>query len=231
MAGHRRLGKTLIAPLNSFPMQDAGWLSRMVPEFLWIHLLCQDYGAKESARLSLALARCARAVPMAQGALRSCAFASAFDGFSAEDWERIVGGLSPDDNASLSASLGPLVKLSREFPLAPLVRQQDVPVGCANRLRFALIPLYDRHGAQATMLQAHVLYLLFDSRQLSFETGSVLGRFPEVQDYPLTEGSRVVASAVRASLSSCFGALTNGVSLTWPGAFWDAAWEAGTCVS
>lgn len=231
MTDHKRRGKRLVAPMNQFPIGDARWLDDMVPELLWIRLLSLQMARKRAVELALHLSRLARSVSGTGPSLRSFAFTSAYSELSALDWERLCSSATDRQQLiELAEAISPLAGLCPRFPLGRLLHSLGVaPKGNLLIIKRALLPLYDRHSTEATMLQAHALYLMFDARLISYEAGSILQEFPEVQFFPTTSKSREVASVVRATLSALVPVLLANRPIEWPTEFWQAAFEAEPC--
>ena len=74
--------------------------------------------------------------------------------------------------------------------------------------------------------QATAVYLAHTGGWLKLRGDSALADFPEVERYPNTEKSRLVASSVRAALN---GLMVTMPSSDWPRYFWNRGLELEPC--
>src|SRR5207247_3320032 len=109
------------------------------------------------------------------------------------------------------------------FPLGFLFSEGNISnrPSALTDLKRVLNDLFDKELPSTVFVQSTVVYLAFVLDRLKVVEGLALARFPEVENYPHTEISRRVASAVRAAVLSFFKPASNQNVSVWPTEFWN----------
>jgi len=98
-----------------------------------------------------------------------------------------------------------------------------------SELKIIIADLFDKTTRASVLMQANALYIAFITEMLKVSKSTSLSNFPAVADYPDTEESIRVGSAVRATINGFFGRC-NDNSSSWPGYFWNRGIEIDECV-
>src|SRR5690606_38587563 len=99
----------------------------------------------------------------------------------------------------IQRSIGPLHYLYPDSPFDFLVHEWsrfDSHKSEIEAMKTILRPLFDKRTREAMMVQGAGVYLGFVQGRLKLATDSALCEFPELENYPMTEKSKVIASAV-----------------------------------
>jgi hypothetical protein len=107
--------------------------------------------------------------------------------------------------------------------------QQDSRDELKAIVRNQMSSMLDRSSRQATMVQANAIYIAFATDTLKVFKGSSLAKFPAIEQYPATEESKIVASAVRAGVNGMFGPVDRVRSRAWISSFWKRGFEIDGC--
>ena len=233
LQGYQQRGKRFIPPFLQLQKQMAlsenSWIDDRVPELVWIALLINSFGIRQGSQVAVdiatAAAKCAPDTHSAFAAVSNYALLTA----EQEDCVR----LALHENGMLDKAQGGLAALINDypqFPLACLAEPTNPSARLAgstlNDLKAALSNIVDREGTTATFVQATAVYIYFLNNKLKVSPGLGLSNFPAIEDYPMTEESRMVAASVRSFLVV---ALTKDVPIHWRLAFWNRGRELGSC--
>lgn len=74
-----------------------------------------------------------------------------------------------------------------------------------------------------------LVHLAFASGRLHVAEGLTLSKYPSVQDYPLTDESRLAAASVRATVVQLLNVGDDGLESSWPVSFWNRGLELEPC--
>lgn len=230
LEGHRQRGKRFVPPwLEYFNLGETSWLDDLLPELLWIGLMNAKFGKKRGAELCVELASAAAACSSdAPGAF---AFISEYSRLQSSEQERVI------DRLVGSGVLGPLADalqvLATYYPECPLAFLWSTQVPALqgeeslHRLKLLIWELVDRHGIEATFLQATAVYTYFLTGKLKVFSGSALADFTAIEAYPDTEASVKVASLVRAAINGLPASLN--LSSDWRNYFWNRGRSLESC--
>jgi hypothetical protein len=94
-----------------------------------------------------------------------------------------------------------------------------------------LASLFDRGATPATFMQANAVYIAFTCGRLAVAPHLTLANFPAIQDFPNTEESKRIASAVRGTVSMMYGHLRPKPPAgdEWVRYFWNRGLELESC--
>jgi hypothetical protein len=99
-----------------------------------------------------------------------------------------------------------------------------------SRFKKVLISIYDKTTVEGIFTQANVVYSAFVADRLKVFKGLALADFPEIQNYPHTEKSKIVAASIRSTVPVFFGIANKKSSeWWWPNYFWNRGLEVEHC--
>jgi hypothetical protein len=233
LADHTRVGKRFVPPLMQLgPMEDVSWSVELIPEFLWLGLLNERLGIVRGAEMGLAIAR---AAVQATGTSKKKVWfgpISTFGCLRKAAQADIIKTLTTSGALdSARSALLPMITLYPDCPLGFIDR--DLPRECRDDVRAAVLnqirSMRDRSSRHAMMVQANAIYMAFVTGVLKVFKGSILANFPAIEQYPSTEESKMVASAVRAGINGMFGPIDRVRSKAWVSHFWKRGFEIDDC--
>lgn len=233
LTDHRQLGRRLIPPIvEALPIEEVKWVDDILPEIIWLAALNDRHGWSKGAALAVNLARAARTSMEAPGA-RWFAFLSDFSLLYGAQQARVVDGLrSTEDHGALLEALEPILSNYPGCPLGFLLDRtigEDEAWAGLDRLRTLIATLFDKTSLSATQAQANAIYLGFTSGTFKVAPTISLARFPEIENYPHTEISRQIGSAVRAAMNIRAGEGGSAASAAWSRYFWNRGLELQPC--
>ena len=124
-----------------------------------------------------------------------------------------------------------LIEVYPECPLAFLITDPIQGVFELKWIKELLIDLYDKTGRTATFMMGNVIYFLGALGRLHLVgEDSMLARLPELKDYPETQVSRAIASAVRAAMNAFMHAPFHNANGKWINYFWKRGIELEPCL-
>lgn len=234
---HKRQGKKLLPPFNYMltpGLTDLSWVDIIMPELIWISLLNDSYGYAEGARL------------VAQVGKKS----SQITNDNKKNWCYSISSflrLTPDEKAHLydllggkngdAGMIGSAIKILHErYPKSPFLFLTegavflDSPENEFSRFKDVLNSIYDKTTKEGIFTQANVVYSAFVADRLKVRKGLALAEFPEVEHYPNTEKSKIIAASIRSSVPMFFGMEDSEFKdRWWPTYFWNRGMELEPC--
>ena len=230
---HKQVGKRFIPPLSQLGMEDVYWVNDILPELLWLALLNEEFGWARGAHLGLELAKAASGITRKR---KKPWFArtSAYGDLTEKQRMRIVKKLGENDVLlDLQNGLSTLVHFYPECPFRFLYGDKPKRINEATQeiqfFKSTLESLFDRREIPATHCQSNSIYIAFVTGKLLVSKGLVLADFPEIENFPNTEKSRLIASLIRATVTGFFGNdFQKGKSL-WLAYFWNRGLEIEGC--
>lgn len=203
-----------------------------IPEIVWIALLHKAYGETHGVRLATLLARSARSITEERRNHAFCSM-SEFSSLSEEDFASVRPRLVAD--GSLFTFQRGFENLVRLYPACPLrglfanLVDDSRDESATRSVAAAVRDLYDRTSRFSMLVQASFLLLGFDAGILFVQEGLSLARMPVIEEYPLTEESKRVASSIRGTVTMLLGQEKFSPSSEWPAYFWNRGLEIDDC--
>lgn len=233
LADHTRVGKRFVPPLMQLgPFEEVSWSVELIPEFLWLGLLNEKLGIKRGAEVGLSIAKAA--VQAAGRSKKKVWFGpiSSFGSLGKAAQAYLIRTLNTTGALDTARSaLSPMIALYPDCPLGFI--DQDAQRVCRDDLKATvqnqIASMRDRSSHHATMVQANSIYIAFVTGVLKVFKGSSLAQFPAIEQYPSTEESKIVASALRAGINGMFGPLDRVRSKAWVSHFWRRGFEIDGC--
>jgi hypothetical protein len=230
LGDHKRQGKKFVPPFIAQlgRLNEVRWVNDLLPEMLWLGMLNEQFGLHRGAELALQLAKAADEA-LHKKHDRWLHMTSQYLGIPEAVWPSVLAGVSPKDLEQIKAAVRPLVALYPQCALRNLWSEApQVLTGDVVEMGDAVGKLLDRTSQSATYAQANAIYLMFVTEKLSVHKGSMLTEIESVVEYPTSEKSRMVASAIRASITG-FGSRDDESSRNWSTYFWRRGLELSPC--
>lgn len=206
------------------PLREVSWARTIVPEIVWIALIQYQCGHQRGVELVTSLARTVRSITGDQ-TTKLLAAASTYLDLSEHDKQRIAEAFrTRDEFAPLCDALRPLIDWYPKFPLSFLFAAGPAAPDQKEleRMKDVLRSLRRRGDRDPMLVQATVVWLMFDAGKLKVFDGLALAKFPEIERYPNTKLSQEVGSAIRASVTMFFGSEHEySTASPWPNQFWN----------
>jgi len=232
LSDHQKVGRKFVPPLMQLgPFKDANWIGSILPELLWLGLLNDHFGIKKGAALALSLARAAE---QARKPERKMWFAltSAYLELNDDQKKQVVMSLKLSlEWELLIEALSPLASLYPRFPLGFLFEGAFLSIkndkAELEKFKTMLSKLFDKYDKPATFVEATAVYIALITEKLFVFEGLTLARFPEVEKFPDTDDSKLVAASIRSTVNGLWG--SEAGDSYWPGYFWNRGLELEPC--
>ena len=233
LSDHQKIGTRFVPPLAQLNMKTMRWVDEAMPELLWQGLLVGKYGAREGLGLALSLAKAANEAFPSGGKRPFLATASGYGEMTSQQQQETIARLVALGRLPLlQQGLLPLLALYPQCPMASLFSGQAPAVDASDgleRIKSAVIELYDKRGKPATVVIANTIYIGAVTGKIHYAAQAQIPNFDAVWDYPDTDESREVASRLRASVSAFTNLLAGDVASAWPHYFWNRGLELEPC--
>lgn len=233
LSDHRKIGKTYVPPLMDTigsRMRETPWLDTL-PELVWIACLHDAVGLARGTAVAAALGK---AATEANSDTRVCfAAASAYSLLTEGEKETVLAGLARlGQRDDLKRGLSDLCHLYPANPLSFLC-SGEAPSNDSHQdglepFKDLLLELFDKTARPAIMMQGTAVYVAGLSGKLRFSFDSVLANLPELERYPDTVESRMVAAAVRSAIPMLVR-LEEDHRSDWASYFWNRGLEIEPC--
>ncbi|HLD52414.1 MAG TPA: hypothetical protein VJA82_03860 [Sediminibacterium sp.] len=210
LADHKQTGKLFQPPLLTLgTFVETAWLDFGIPEFIWIHILCEECGIDEGSILFLEFTKISdKYFSSKTNNGTASTLISSYSILSEDDKIQIIKALKKNGLLSrLKYILSPFLFL---YPNCPLnfILEQDIANNLHKEYLFKykeyLEKLTDKTSFESTIVMANVVSFLNHLNRLKIAQGNNFPDFKEVLDYPETENSKRIASFLRSTISMCF---------------------------
>jgi hypothetical protein len=235
LTDHRRQGKRLTPPFlyKIGALSEVSWVTDIMPQVIWIAVAIDRLGFSEGVKASLELSRAAHEVHQTDHKVWFV-WLSLFSKLSAEEWQRIKLRLQEQRLLEpIMQTVGPLISYYPECPLRLLFDDQlhtsQDPEAQFQQYKSTLTELYSRRSVLSTRVQATVIYIALVLDLLRLAKTMALSELPEIEHYPDTERSRIVASSVRATINGLLGVLSRETFSEWSTYFWNQGLKLEPC--
>jgi len=210
LADHKQTGKVFQPPLLTLgTFVETAWLDFGIPEFIWIHLLCEECGTDEGSILFLEFSKITDTFFSSKiNNGTASALISSYSMLSEGDKIEIIKDLKKKALLPrLKYILTPFIFLYPYCPLNFILENSiadDVHKGYLSKYKEYLEKITDKTSFESTIVMANVVNFLNHLDRLKIAEGNNLPEFKEVFDYPKTENSKRIASFLRSTISMCF---------------------------
>ena len=210
LADHKKIGKVFQPPILTLgTFVETTWLDFGIPEFVWIHILCEECGTDGGSILFLEFTKISDKFFLSKinnGA--ASALASCYSILSENDKSEIISNLKKKALLPrLKYILTPFLSL---YPMCPLNfilednHTDNLRKEYLSKYKGYLEKLINKTSFESTIVMANVVNFLNHLERLKITEGSSLPELREVLDYPKTERSERIASFLRSTISMCF---------------------------
>lgn len=210
LADHKQTGKVFRPPILTLgTFVETSWLDFGVPEFVWIHILCEECGTDEGGILFLEFTK-----------ISDKFFSSKINNGTASALTSSYSILSETDKIEILSNLKKKALLPRLkhvltpflslYPKCPLnfIKEYSIADNLdkeyLSKYKGYLEKLIDKTSFESTVVMANVANFLNHLDRLKIAEGNNLPELKEVLDYPKTENSKRLASFLRSTISMCF---------------------------
>ena len=232
LEGHIKQKGIFIAPFNyDMPnMKELSWVNTILPELFWIALLIQMNGEKTGIDAALSLCKVCLEVKEPSD-FPFYGNMSLFTIHSDEERKAILEKLNYSQKKILAESLDSLFALYPENPLQYLkskekrLKERDHIMIVSETIE----EMFDKTTRLSIETQAALMYFGFESGKFHVADGLMLANFPEIQKYPDTDLSRMVAAAIRSSTPMFISHQLEKTGDKWSYYFWNRGLEISSC--
>lgn len=228
LTDHKQTGKVFQPPLLTLgTFVETSWLDFGIPEFIWIHLLCEECGTDEGSILFLEFTKITdKFLSSKINNGTAPTLISSYSTLSNEDKIEIIKDLKKKSILPrLKYILSPFLLLYPNCPLNFILEQSisnAVDKGYLVKYKEYLEKLTNKRSFESTIVMANVINFLNHLDRLKIVEGNNLPELKEVFDYPKTENSKRIASFLRSTISMCFNKEWNYIrDNEWIKYFWN----------
>lgn len=229
---HKRVGKRFIPPLLVYPgdkLSFVSWYRDLLPEFLWIALLCDQQGYRVAVDSVIKLSDIVNTV--VRNKRRRCGFclASDYDSIEYDGREEVISKIDQELRNILNPCIGIVVKFYPDFPMSWLVSSKWI-----NEISIGLEALEDIKRAirlrtdktSKASMECQVLAYVMEVKSGKLK----LHEFHDpnlISEYPNSDESRKMAAFVRAMMNGLI--LMRELKTDWASKFWRHSYAISPC--
>jgi hypothetical protein len=225
LADHRRKGKRLVPPLLQLgPFTDTPWRYEGFPECLWLGLLIEQTGPKESLDFLLSYGNVVAGLSSAKPK-PFIVLMSEVQRLSESEKAAIRGAMSLNGLRRFVVDrMGSFLSIYPSCPISFLFDTEEIPANFDPEFLKTLTRVagefMDKRSKLSTWAHGHIIALAFRLGFLKIARGISLGNLPALESYPVTEESQKVAASVRAAGGMIIQQRLESVPKTWRDYFW-----------
>lgn len=209
--------------MSELALSDFSYVTEGIPQIIWFALLNRHYGIKQGTDLALKFAKSIDSLNLKKEVPYHLTW---FDNLN-EDSYKMIKKILSDIKVfeKISIALSPLLNTYPKCPLNNIFSSEEHSENDISEIKEVLTLLYNKRGKESTFALANVIYLMGRCDKLRFEKNSQIADLPELVDYPNTEKSKMIASAVRASTNFLLSPRAIENSHNWVSYFWNRGHE------
>ena len=209
--------------MSELAISDFSYVADGIPQIIWIALLNKCYGFKQGTNLALNFAKSIDNLKLKKEVPYHLSW---FDNLNVDSYETIRKKLIDIKVfEKINIALSPLLNLYPKCPLNKIFSSEKHLKSDVSKIKEILTLLYNKRGKESTFALANVIYLMGRCDKLLFEKNSAMADLPELQDYPDSEMSIMIASVVRASTNFLLSRRAIENSENWISYFWNRGLE------
>lgn len=229
--GYKKKGKVYTPPILQLgQFIPVHWIEELVPELFWIGLFQQRFGFAEGSNLASELSK--EALSIVDDKSIWFALVSNFNGLKDEERFKLKEKLRIKRKlATIQEVVSPVCYYYSDFPLNFLLDTSPVNGLDLNIFKAYLESVFDRTTIPANLLQGVTLDMLFGTNiDFQINPNLPLAQFPKFSEYPLTEISKEVASAIRSTINMFYANMyRTNTNTAWQTYFWNRGLQIDTC--
>jgi len=207
---------------------EVPYLYKVLPELVWQGFLNDKYGIPVASSITLKLLEIIRAARNEEKGKLFCMISN-FELLTEKEIDKVLAKLflDPDYKKIVDAIL-PFMRIFPECPLKVLL-YNPLSEPTENDLAYVksvIKPLLNKTTKEATFVLANTIYFAFQMDILKVSSDSKLLNLKQIEFYPDTEESQMIASSLRASINMFVqkGQFIE-VSDKWQNYFWNRAYK------
>lgn len=210
LSDHKKIGKVFQPPIIAMgTFVETSWLDFGVPEFIWIHILCEEYGAREGSILFIEFTKISDTfLNSKSGNGVAATMISSYSILSENEKKDILQKLhSKALLPRLRLALMPFLSFYPQCPLNFVIQDtlyNDHESKYLVKYKECLTKIMDKSSFEATITIANVISFLNHFGRLKITESSHLPQLTEILNYPNTEDSKHLASFLRSTISTFF---------------------------
>ncbi|WP_035679184.1 hypothetical protein [Flavobacterium limnosediminis] len=227
LTDHQKKGKKLIPPLLKLNIGEQSYVDNSIPEIIWIAILIEKLGLELGTKILSEFVLTMHELFKDKTTVYNISW---FASINAEESDLIVSTLKEKGlYDKINSQLIDILNLYPTCPLNKVFKGTDYSETNLNFIKQIIEKLFDKRGVLATFTLANVLYSLGITGRLKIVEGNTpFNEFHKLIEYPDSEISRMIASAVRAST----GILLKPETLNnekWISDFWNTGHKIEPC--
>lgn len=231
---HKKEGKRLRPPLTLLGNSvDLSWVDNIIPDVIWITLLRDEFGDKLGTEIVNEFIKVS--TKHESSTFNNYALISSFESLPAQNKTDIHNDLVT--NGLISPLLVGLSNFLDMYPNCPLdflrpfkYSPKVLDVKFLVRYKEILWDLIDKQSKKSTFTIANVIYSMFELGRMKIPANSIMTQFPKIQEYPNSDISRLIASALRATINVLYNEkMFDKEKSTWAKEFWNRGIEIEPC--
>lgn len=231
--GYKR-NKSIYTPplLQLGEFTGLNYLADILPETIWIGLLQNKYGLGLGSQLALFITDTVSKLPDYKD--KWLAPLSLYNKLSDEDQKFVLQAAESSNYLEYYTEAFSNIKhFYPDFPLGflvstPLITNEQVAL---SEYKDYLRSIYDRTNFESTFMQATAVDMAFQAGVFTVAPHTSLAQFDEISNFPNTELSQQVASAIRGALNQFLSPNSplSTIDSAWKEYFWNRGLEIEKC--
>lgn len=207
---------------------ETPYLYKVLPEIVWQGFLNEKYGVPVASDITLKLLNIIQSVIPPETA-KLFGLISNFELLTEKETDKILGVLFMDsDYLKIRDALLPFMRMFPECPLKVLFynpfsepTEEDLVY-----VKSVIKSLLNKTSKEATFVLANIIYYALQMDILKVNPSSKLLKLKQIEFYPDTEDSQIIASLLRSSINIFIqNPLFIDVSEKWQKYFWNQAYK------
>ena len=235
LADHKLVKKKLKPPLfHAFQnwetqFNEVPYLYKVLPEIVWQGFLNQKYGVAVASTITMKLLDTINEARNFEKGKLFCMISN-FELLTENQIDKVLGKLFLDsDYKKIIEAILPFMRMFPECPLKVLLYNplSESTKDDVEYVKFVIMPLLNKTSKEATFLLANTIFYAFQMDILKVTADSKLLNLNQIEFYPDTEESKMIASALRASINMFVqkDSFIIEVSDKWQNYFWNQAYK------
>lgn len=234
LSDHKLVKKKLEPPFfHSLPgwktnFNEVPYLYKVLPELVWQGFLNDKYGVPVASNITMKLLEIIHAARNFEKGKLFCMISN-FELLTEKEIDKVLAKLFLDsDYKKIVDGILPFMRMFPECPLKVLLYNplSEPTAEDLTYVKSVIKPLLNKTTKEATFVLANAIYYAFQMDILKVHADSKLLNLKQIEFYPDTEESQMIASSLRASINMFVqkGAFIE-VSDKWQNYFWNQAYK------
>lgn len=207
---------------------EVPYLYKVLPELVWQGFLNDKYGVPVASRITIKLLEIIRVARNEEKGKLFCMISN-FELLTEKEIDNILGKLFLDpDYIKIIDAILPFIRIFPECPLKVLLCKplSEPTENDLAHVKKIIKPLLNKISKEATFMMANTLYFAFKMDVFKVHADSKLLKLKEIEFYPDTEESLLIAGILRASINIFVQKeMFIKISDKWQNYFWNQAYK------